>query len=148
VRAYARALGLDLVGFAAVAELETELTEAQRPSTLAHGMKTFIVVAKRTLRGVTWARHLPSKQLAGGATCACSTSPPSRSPARCEQAGRPALPISPPPSTSTARPARSHAGRAGIDPPAARRGRRRARTWGLNLMVLTPELGPRIHSAA
>ena len=31
-------------------------------------MRTFVVLAKRTLRGVSWARHLASKQLAGGRT--------------------------------------------------------------------------------
>ena len=66
VRAFTRSLGVDLVGFASVADLETERRRRRGRRRSLTGMKTFVVMAKRTLRGVSWARHLPSKQLAGG----------------------------------------------------------------------------------
>jgi epoxyqueuosine reductase len=146
VRAYARALGADLVGFAAVAELEAELSEEARPSTLAHGMRTFVVLAKRTLRGVTWARHLPSKQLAGGRNLRALDHIGEAMARAFEDGGELAVPIS--------SAALDFARRGPLDLTPAGQGSSLLRhaavagglgTWGLNLMVLTRELGPRVH---
>jgi ferredoxin len=146
VRAYARALGLDLVGFAAVADLEAELPQEHRPSTLAYDMKTLIVLAKRTLRGVSWARHLPSKQLAGGRNLRVLDHAGETLARALEQAGHASLPIS--------SAALDFNRRGPLDLTPAGQGSPLLRhaavagglgTWGLNLMVLTPELGPRLH---
>jgi len=62
----AKDLAIDLIGYASAAVLGQRLDERHRPSTLSAESRTLIVLGKRTLRGVLWARHLPSKQLAGG----------------------------------------------------------------------------------
>ena len=146
VRAFTRSLGVDLVGFASVADLETEAPPSSRPSTLAHGMKTFVVVAKRTLRGVSWARHLPSKQLAGGRNLRVLDLAGETLVRALEEAGHVSLPVS--------SAALDFVQRGPLDLTPAGQGSTLLRhaavagglgTWGLNLMVLTPELGPRVH---
>jgi epoxyqueuosine reductase QueG len=146
IRAYARSLGVDLVGFASVAELEAELPENARPSTLAHGMRTFVVLAKRTLRGVTWARHLPSKQLAGGRNLRVLDHASEALARAFESAGELGVPIS--------SAALDFARRGPLDLTPAGQGSPLLRhaavagglgTWGLNLMILTREFGPRVH---
>ena len=119
-----------------------------RPSTLAHGMKTFVVMAKRTLRGVTWARHLPSKQLAGGRNLRVLDLATDTLVRALERAGHPSLPV--------VSAAIDFDRRGPLDLTPAGQGSPLLRhaavagglgTWGLNLMVLTPELGPRVHLA-
>ena len=66
LRQMALATGVDLVGLAGVAQLEASLPAELRPSTIGDAMVTLVVLGKRTLRGVSWSKHLPSKQLAGG----------------------------------------------------------------------------------
>ena len=145
LRAFTRSLGADLVGFAAVADLETELPEAARPSTIAYGMRTFVVLAKRTLRGVTWARHLPSKQLAGGRALRALDHAAESLVRELEAGGHPSLPVS--------SAALDFVLRGPLDLTPAGQGSVLLRhaavhaglgTWGLNLMVLTREHGPRV----
>jgi ferredoxin len=146
VRAFTRSLGVDLVGFATVADIEAQAPPASRPSTLAFGMKTFVVLAKRTLRGVVWARHLPSKQLAGGRNLRVLDLATETLARALEEAGHVSLPVS--------SAALDFIGRGPLDLTPAGQGSTLLRhaavagglgTWGLNLMVLTPELGPRVH---
>jgi epoxyqueuosine reductase QueG len=146
VRAHARSLGMDLVGFASIAELERELPADARPSTLGDGMKTFVVLAKRTLRGVSWARHLPSKQLAGGRSLRALDHASDTLTRALEKAGHTSLPVS--------SAALDFAHRGPLDLTPAGQGSTLLRhaavaaglgTWGLNLMVLTREFGPRVH---
>ena len=146
VRAYARSLGVDLVGYASVAELEAELPADMRPSTLGHGMRTFVVLAKRTLRGVSWARHLASKQLAGGRTLRALDHVGETLARAFESRGELAVPIS--------SAALDFVRRGPLDLTPAGQGSSLLRhaavagglgTWGLNLMVLTREFGPRVH---
>ena len=146
VRAYARGLDVELVGFASVAELEAELPPEARPSTLGWGMKTFVVMAKRTLRGVSWARHLPTKQLAGGRNLRLLDLATETLVRELERSGHASLPI--------ASAALDFEHRGPLDLTPAGQGSPLLRhaavagglgTWGLNLMVLTPELGPRVH---
>jgi ferredoxin len=109
-------------------------------------MKTFVVLAKRTLRGVTWARHLPSKQLAGGRNLRVLDLATETLARALEEAGQVSVPIS--------SAALDFNGRGPLDLTPAGQGSTLLRhaavagglgTWGLNLMVLTPELGPRVH---
>jgi epoxyqueuosine reductase QueG len=146
VRADARRLDVELVGFASVDGLEAELPPEARPSTLGWGMKTFVVMAKRTLRGVSWARHLPSKQLAGGRNLRVLDLATETLARELERAGHASLPI--------ASAALDFEHRGPLDLTPAGQGSPLLRhaavagglgTWGLNLMVLTPELGPRVH---
>jgi epoxyqueuosine reductase QueG len=146
VRAFTRSLGVDLVGFASVADLEADAPPSSRPSALAYGMKTFVVVAKRTLRGVSWSRHLPSKQLAGGRNLRVLDLAAETLARALEEAGHVSLPVS--------SAALDFVQRGPLDVTPAGQGSTLLRhaavagglgTWGLNLMVLTPELGPRVH---
>jgi ferredoxin len=109
-------------------------------------MKTFVVLAKRTLRGVVWARHLPSKQLAGGRNLRVLDLATETLARALEEAGHVSLPVS--------SAALDFIGRGPLDLTPAGQGSTLLRhaavagglgTWGLNLMVLTPELGPRVH---
>jgi ferredoxin len=146
LRSLALSLGADLVGFAAVDDLEAELPDTTRPSTLAAGMSTLLVIAKRTLRGVTWARHLPSKQLAGGRSLRALDHVAESIARALERGGWTSLPIS--------SAALDFVRRGPLDLTPAGQGSSLLRhgavaaglgTWGLNLMVLTPEFGPRVH---
>ena len=140
------AQGVDLVRFAAVAGLEETVAEDHRPSTLAADAKTFIVFAKKTLRGVTMARHLPSKQLAGGRNLRILDHAAESVARWLEERQYLALPT---PSTAL-----DFARRGPLDLTPAGQGSTLLRhaavaaglgTWGLNLMVLTPSFGPRVH---
>ncbi len=137
--------GADLVGFAPVAALDDSLPEGQRPSDLMAGAPTLIVLAKRTLHGIAWSRHLPTKQLAGGRNLRALDRMTVGLAYQLEDRGHSSLPFSSAALDFSARgpedvtPAgqgsfllRSAAVEAGLG------------TWGLNRMVLTPEYGPRL----
>jgi epoxyqueuosine reductase len=145
IRELATSLGADLAGFAPVAVLDDSLPEGQRPSDLMAGAGTLIVLAKRTLHGIVWSRHLPNKQLAGGRNLRALDRLTTGLAYRLEDRGHPALPVSSAALDFAARgpedvtPAgqgslllRSAAVEAGLG------------TWGLNRMVLTPSYGPRL----
>jgi epoxyqueuosine reductase QueG len=145
IRELASFLGADLAGFAPVGVLDDSLPEGQRPSELMAGAGTLIVLAKRTLHGIVWSRHLPSKQLAGGRNLRVLDRLTTGIAYRLEDRGHPALPLSPAALDFAVRgpedvtPAgqgslllRSAAVKAGLG------------TWGLNRMVLTPSYGPRL----
>ncbi len=61
-----RELGLDLIGFASASSLDDRLPEVYRPSRLATHMPTVIVVAKRSYAGFVVAHHGGTKQFWGG----------------------------------------------------------------------------------
>jgi len=145
IRTVATSFGADLVGYAPVAGLDESLPDGQRPSDFMADARTLIVLAKRTLHGITWSRHLPTKQLAGGRNLRALDRMTAGLAYRLEDVGHPSLPISPAALNFTSRgpedvtPAgqgslllRSAAVDAGLG------------TWGLNRMVLTPEFGPRL----
>ncbi len=142
------ALGVDLVGFAAVADLERDLPAELRPSTLIADppMHTLVVFGKRTLLGVGWSRHLPSKQLAGGRALRFLDHAAETLVRRLEDAGHPSLPVS--------MAALDFERRTPLDVVPAGQGSTLLRhaavaaglgTFGLNGMVLTPRFGPRLH---
>ena len=95
VQTLATALAVDLVGYASTSDLEQRLDARHRPSTLSPEARTLIVLGKRTLRGVLWAKHLPSKQLAGGRTLRALEFAAERIAFDLERRGALALPVSP-----------------------------------------------------
>lgn len=146
VKQFVHSLGADLVGFVEVRRLENVAPPESRPSTIARPLNTFVVFAKRSLLGVAWSRHLPSKQLAGGRTLRVLDHVASRVAYFLEARGYPSLPIPTGafdferriPEDVTPAGQGSHllrlaAVEAGLG------------TWGLNMMVLTPAYGPRIY---
>jgi ferredoxin len=146
LRSKAHELGADLVGFTAVDGLERRTPPALQPSTLAAGMNTFVVFAKRILRGVVWSRHLPTKQLAGGRVLRELDRIGGRLCDWLEERGHIALPV---PAGSLDFERRQPEG---LTP--AGQGSFLLRlaaveaglaTWGLNSMVLTEAFGPRIY---
>lgn len=148
LRSEIRARGIDVVGFAAVSELDERLPAASRPSALVEGMSTFIVLGKRILLGVIASRHLASKQLAGGRSLRALELAAERTALSLERRGWVSAPI---PSLTL-----DFDGRGPHDLTPAGQGSLLVRhaaveaglgTWGLNLMVLTPEYGPRLYLA-
>ena len=148
VEATAAELAIDLVGYASAADLEQRLDERHRPSTLSAESRTLIVLGKRTLRGVLWARHLPSKQLAGGRTLRALEFAAERIAFDLEGRGALALPVSPA-SLDFEKRTPGDLLPAGQGSPLLREGAVLAGlgTLGLNRMVLTPEYGPRVFFA-
>jgi len=145
VRALARSLSIDLVGFASTSDLEHRLDERHRPSTLSEEARTLLVLGKRTLRGVLWAKHLPSKQLAGGRTLRTLEFAAERIALDLERRGALALPVSPA-SLDFEKRTPGDLLPAGQGSPLLREGAVLAGlgTLGLNRMVLTPDYGPRV----
>jgi len=146
LRSTGHEFGADLVGFTAVDVLERLAPPGLRPSTLAAGMSTFVVFAKRILRGVVWSRHLPSKQLAGGRSLRELDRIGGRLCDWLEGRGHVTLPV---PAGSLDFERRQPEG---LTP--AGQGSFLLRlaaveaglaTWGLNAMVLTAAYGPRVY---
>ena len=144
VEATATDLAIDLVGYASTSDLEQRLDTRHRPSTLSPEARTLIVLGKRTLRGVLWAKHLPSKQLAGGRTLRALEFAAERIAFDLERRGALALPVSPA-SLDFEKRTPGDLLPAGQGSPLLREGAVLAGlgTLGLNRMVLTPEYGPR-----
>lgn len=142
------ALGVDLVGFARVEALEVALPAELRPSTIATEMATLVVLAKRTLRGVLWSKHLPSKQLAGGRTLRELDRIAERVALTLEEHGHVSLPVSSAALDFERRNAHDVTP-AGQGSTLLRHGAVEAGlgTWGLSRMVLTQAYGPRIYLA-
>ena len=148
VQALARSLALDLVGYASTTDLERRLDARHRPSTLGPEARTVIVLGKRTLRGVLWAKHLASKQLAGGRTLRALEFAAERIAFDLERRGALALPVSPA-SLDFEKRTPEDLLPAGQGSPLLREAAVLAGlgTLGLNRMVLTPEYGPRVFFA-
>ena len=148
VQALAKDLAIDLVGYASTSDLEQRLDARHRPSTLSPESRTLIVLGKRTLRGVLWAKHLPSKQLAGGRTLRALEFAAERIAFDLERRGALALPVSPA-SLDFEKRTPGDLLPAGQGSPLLREGAVLAGlgTLGLNRMVLTPEYGPRVFFA-
>ena len=137
---------VDLVGFASVGALESQTPAESRPSTIGDGMQTFIVFGKKMLTGVAWARHLPSKQLAGGRSLRLLDLVADDMCRWLEERGHVSMPV---PSAAL-----DFELRKPTDLTPAGQGSTLLRhaavagglgTWGLNLMVLTPQFGPRVY---
>ena len=141
-------LAIDLVGYASTTDLEQRLDARHRPSTLSPEARTLIVLGKRTLRGVLWAKHLPSKQLAGGRTLRALEFAAERIAFDLERRRALALPVSPA-SLDFEKRVPGDLLPAGQGSPLLREGAVLAGlgTLGLNRMVLTPEYGPRVFFA-
>lgn len=148
VEATATDLAIDLIGYTSTSELEQRLDARHRPSTLSPEARTLIVLGKRTLRGVLWAKHLPSKQLAGGRTLRALEFAAERIAFDLERRGALALPVSPA-SLDFEKRTPGDLLPAGQGSPLLREGAVLAGlgTLGLNRMVLTPEYGPRVFFA-
>jgi epoxyqueuosine reductase QueG len=141
-----RSFGADLAGFVRTDHLERLMPEGTAPSTIASSMKTMVVFAKRTLRGVVRARHLQTKQLAGGRTLRALDHMGGRLASYLEALGYPSLPVASgmfdferrlpediTPAGQGSYLLRVAAVESGLG------------TWGLNMMVLTPQFGPRVY---
>jgi ferredoxin len=146
VRQELQSMGADLIGFVEVRYLDEVAPPESRPSTIARPMNTLVVFAKRSLIGVAWSRHAPSKQLAGGRTLRVLDHIASRLAYSLEARGYPSLPIATgvfdferripedvTPAGQGSYLLRLAAVEAGLG------------TWGLNMMVLTRAYGPRIY---
>ncbi len=142
----ARSLGADLVGFVGTDRLESLAPAELRPSTIDPESKSVIVFGKRTLAGVVWSRHLPSKQLAGGHNLRRLDHIGHELTDLLEERGHPSVPISSGaldfekrgPDNITPAGQGSYLLRlAGVESGLG--------TWGLNMMVLTPQYGPRVY---
>jgi ferredoxin len=141
-----RELGLDLIGFAAAASLESRVPEPYRPSRIAAHMKTLVVVAKRSYAGFVVAHHGGTKQFWGGRIIKRLDETCLKLAAFIEGFGASAFPAS---SLMV-----DIAERDGLDlcpagqgSPLLKAGAVEAGlgTLGLNLMLLTPEFGPRVY---
>ena len=144
IRQAVLSFGANLTGIVGTDRLE-QLAPGQC-ATIASSMRTFVVFAKRTLRGISWSRHLQSKQIAGGHTMRALDHIGSRLCHLLEGRGYPSLPVPAgffdfekrvpedvTPAGQGSYLLRLAAVEAGLG------------TWGLNNMVLTPEFGPRVY---
>jgi epoxyqueuosine reductase QueG len=145
VREAVLSFGADMAGIVRADRLQ-ELAPESSPATLAPSMKTMVVFAKRTLRGVIKARHLQTKQLAGGRTMRALDHMGGRLASWIEERGYPSLPVASgifdfdrrvpediTPAGQGSYLLRLAAVESGLG------------TWGLNTMVLTPQFGPRVY---
>jgi epoxyqueuosine reductase len=66
IAAAARELGVDLVGFASAARLESWVPPAERPSRISTDLPTIVVLGMRLGRGIMGARDLTVRQFAAG----------------------------------------------------------------------------------
>lgn len=139
-------LGLDLIGFVSTGRLETKVPERYRPSRISEHMKTLVVVAKRSFSGFVVAHHGGTKQFWGGRVIKRLDETSMKLADFIESLGAIAFPVS----SLMA----DMGEREGIDLCPAGQGSPLLRigaveaglgTLGLNLMLLTPEFGPRVY---
>ncbi|NUQ35251.1 MAG: hypothetical protein HUU29_09955 [Planctomycetaceae bacterium] len=143
---YARQCGADLVGAVPAAQLAKSLPKGVNIPALGPNHRSLIVFGKRILKGVSWARHIVTKQIAGGHYLRILEKIAMKVAYRLEDQGYASLPI---PS-----PALDFEQRTPTDLTPAGQGSLLLRyaaveaglgTWGLNMMVLTPQYGPRVY---
>jgi ferredoxin len=144
LRDRARAYNLHALGVTTVERLDAALPPALRPSTLASGMRSVIVVVRGSYRGLAWARHVPTKHFWAGRILKEVDDALGDLAADLERAGYPALPV--------LAMAMDYAARNPTDLTPLGQGTYLARvaavlaglgTLGLNEMLLTPQWGPR-----
>ena len=134
---------INLAGVCASSDIIEQLPESQA---LLGKSKTVIVIGKRILMGVSWARHLVTKQIAGARNIRFLERAALELACELEDQGHPTLPLHPLALDFESRP--------GSDLLPAGQGSMLVRTaavhaglgsWGLNNMVLSKAFGPRIY---
>lgn len=141
-----RELGFDLIGFASTANLEGKVPERYRPSRIAAHMKTLVVVAKRSYSGLVVAHHGGTKQFWGGRIIKRLDETCLKLADYMESLGAAAFPVSSLMADMGEREGLDLCP-AGQGSPLLKTGAVEAGlgTLGLNLMLLTPEFGPRVY---
>lgn len=141
-----RELGLELIGFASAASLEDKVPVRCRPSQIAAHMRTLVVAAKRSYSGFVIAHHDGTKQFWGGRIIKRLDETCMKLADFIESLGATAFPLS----SLMA----DMGEREGLDLCPAGQGSPLLKaaaveaglgTLGLNLMLLTPEFGPRVY---
>ncbi len=136
---------IDVAGIANCAALDSILPEGHRPCDIHAQMKSLLVVGKKSIRGVVWAKNLIQKHFAGGRTLKHMDEYLGEFADEIERKGFQALLASPL--------ALDYRRRGAQDVCPAGQGTLLVRTaavqaglgaWGLNNMVLTPQFGPRV----
>jgi epoxyqueuosine reductase len=139
---------VDLVGYASIDTLRGLMPPQDWDEEVMRGMSTLIVLGRRMLSGTCWSRHLRNKQLTHGYSLLLLDHAASHLAHWLEDHGAIALPVA-----SLAfdfirtRPEGVTPGGQGSS--LLRHGAVAAGlgTFGLNMMVLTPQFGPRLHFA-
>ena len=145
----ARHRGVDQLAIASSAEVDRQLPANLRLSLISAQMTRVLVLARHMPKGVMWARHAGTKQYAAARSLKMLGEAAVHLAAAIEASGAQAMPLAPVAIDFGSRDAGELAP-AGQGPLAARVAAVQAGlgTFGLNTMVLTPAVGPRVHFAA
>lgn len=146
VRRAGRSMGFDLLGFVDTRRLEEQVSQEYRPSRISRQLTMLIVVAKRKFSGLAVAQHRATQQFWGGRILKRMDESCLKFTVWLESRGAAALPLS---SLNV-----DMGEGQGLDLCPAGQGSPLLKlaaveaglgTLGLNLMLLTPEYGPRVY---